>query len=181
MVLKEAQLSGAIFNCPLFVVGGVACDPGTGADCLLSGGTVQTMNIPCDLASYSTYIGGFPNRITKVIQQLDREVVNGLDKINNQTRAIVNNKLLTPIKDVANGVTCGFFGTFYREVIESFCYQGIYGFRVIGWSYVSTGILTIVFIALMFAVWRRLIDNYDKWEEFEDGEGGNAGTEAQEI
>lgn len=179
MVLKEALLTESMFNCPLFVVNGAECDPGTGANCLKSDGTVETMNKACDVAALSTYIDEFPNRITQVIQQLDSEVLIGLDKINNQTRALVTKYLVTPITDVANDVTCGFFGTFYKEVVESFCYQGIYGLRQIAWSYVSIGILTIFFIVMMFAVWRRTTDNRNLWEE--EGQGTNKPNQNQSV
>jgi len=167
MVLKENIFTENIFNCPLFVDDSNAnCDPGTpGANCLRADGTVLPRNIPCDLAAYETYVAQFPNRLSTVIQQLDNEVVVGLDKINNQTRIIVEKYLITPIKEVADGITCGFFGTFYREVVDSLCYQGVFGIRRIAWSYVSTGILTIVFIALMFTMWRRLSDNKNLWPE----------------
>jgi len=181
MVLKENLLTELIFNCPLFVDdSNTNCDPGTGANCLRADGTVQTRSLPCDIQTYATYIGDFPNRLNTVIQQLDAEVVDGLNKINNQTRAIVEKHLLTPIEEVANGVTCGFFGTFYREVVESLCYQGVFGIRRIGWSYVSTGILTIIFIVLMFSMWRRLSDNHNLWEE-EGKRLGDSNTASQAI
>jgi len=181
MVLKENLLTELIFNCPLFVDdSNTNCDPGTGANCLRADGTVQTRSLPCDIQTYATYIGDFPNRLNTVIQQLDAEVVDGLNKINNQTRAIVEKHLLTPIEEVANGVTCGFFGTFYREVVESLCYQGVFGIRRIGWSYVSTGILTVIFIVLMFSMWRRLSDNRNLWEE-EGKRLGDSNTASQAI
>jgi hypothetical protein len=164
MQLKNQLLSDPIFNCMLFEdAGGAVCDP-RNADCLRSDGTVQTKNVPCNLSSYGTYIGLFPDRIDSVITQLDSNVVNGLDKINKDMRRIVMKYLVDPVEEVANGVRCGFLGKFYREVVEAFCYQGIYGFRIIGWSYASSGILTIFFIVLMFAVWRRLIDNVNLWK-----------------
>jgi len=163
MQLKDQLLSMNIFNCMLFEDdGGSVCDP-RNANCLRSDGTVRTKNIPCTLSNYATYIAQFPDRIDSVFTQLDNDVLNGLDKINKEMRIIVMRYLVDPVGEVSSGITCNFFGQFYREVVESFCYQGVYGIRVIGWSYVSSGILAIFFIMLIFAAWRRLIDNVNLW------------------
>jgi len=174
MGLKDALLAPKkVFNCPLFEDdAGANCDPGTSTACLRKDGTVKRKDIACDLDEYSIYVAAHPQRITETIKNLDSQVTAGLDNINTQLRNLTETTLLAPIRDVANGVTCGFFGKFYREVVESICFQGVYGFRIIGWSYVSTGFITIAFIAMMFAVWRRTVDNYDEWEGWDRAKNG---------
>jgi len=131
-------------------------------DCLQNDGTMTTMERSCTLAQYTQYIRDFDTRIRLVFERLDATSQALQSRINVDLQNLVNRDLVNPIGNAAAGVTCGFIGVFYQQMIDGLCYQGVVGLIEISQSYLACGVLSIILILLMYIVWRRSIDNYNQ-------------------
>lgn len=177
--LKQKLMDAGTFRCDTFVnpLDGVsACDvkfmSGTfnasksrtmwSNDCLSATKKVKRKQVLCNVQEFSDYVKDYKTRILQAMKRIDLAVTEVGPAISKGLRGIVEEDLIAPIDRVANGVTCGLMGGFYREMVDGFCYQGINGFIVIGQSYVACGAMLVFLVLLMYGVWRRAIDNVNK-------------------
>jgi len=128
-------------------------------DCLMPDGSMRRKEKYCTLSEFTTYMQAFDTRIDKAMQRMDTAATEVGPAIATTLQQIVEDNILVPIDMVANGVTCGWLGTFYREMVDGLCYQGIFGFRLISQSYNGCAIITLFMVILTYALWRRSIDN----------------------
>merc|ERR1712226_1561002 len=104
----------------------------------------------------------------RVFKRLDQTVNEIKDEINVGLQQLMVEHITGPIDNFANGVTCGFLSEHYRELVDGFCYQGVYGLRTIGWCYVACGCLALLLIIVVHSVWRRAVDNVKFWQDSSD-------------
>jgi hypothetical protein len=167
-----------IFRCDLFQDElGNTCDPinmfkdGAGNwqnDCLVSSGgerVLKTKEEYCDLEDFVKYVQDFDSRIEKVMARLDDATNTLMDTITKNMLGLVDRYVLGPIISIADGITCGFLPTVYRDVVSGLCYQGVVGFRNIGKSYVVVALAVLFLAVVMYALWRRAIDNVNAESE----------------
>jgi len=179
--IKRQLMEQALFRCDLFKMPGstATCDPGnmglSASACVWTDGTLHRKEITCTLPDFVTYVSGFDQRIDRVLSNLDTSVVAVKSKINVDMQATVRTYMLQPIEEIADGVTCGFLALYYQEMIDGLCYQGVSGLRDISRSYLACAIISLTMIILMYAIWRRSIDNANHWTPTD----AKADTEAQ--
>jgi hypothetical protein len=146
-------------------------------DCVTKNdGTVvasATWPIDCTLAQFVTYVGDFDTRIDNVMKNVDAAQVANLEKIKS-IKTIVDTHIISLIDKVADGATCGFLGKTFRELIDGFCYQGVWGFDRIASSYVASAVFTLILIFVMYGLWRVSVDNISQWKPSNDASGGGA-------
>merc|ERR1719401_2176267 len=131
--------------------------------CLQSDGTLKVKARSCTLPQWVSYVREFDERIQVTFDRVDTTVPLVLTGINVDMQDAVNEYMLDPIDRIANGVTCGFMVALYQETIDALCYQGVVGLRAIARSYVACAVLTVLLMILMYGVWRRSIDNVNRW------------------
>lgn len=175
MFLKQNLLSSNQYRCDIFQVpnglgGYMDCDvkdmAPVGAaggqytnDCVLPDGTVKVKQVTCTLAQFHQWVADSSVRVSKVLSRLDDTVALVGNDVTSGLHDVVYQYVVNPVTTIADGVTCGFMGQYYGDLINGMCYQGVYGFHEIGVSYVTCGGFCIVFILLMYIIWRRAIDN----------------------
>lgn len=175
VLLKQRIRDAATYRCDVFVdpVTGLDCDPlnmvGTfnsatsrtdyTSSCMDANGTMVRKQKMCTLSQFTQYIKGFATRVDKAMKRIDDTVDEVGTGISVGLRQLVDANIVGPIETIASGVTCGFLSSFYREMVNGFCYQGVYGFYMIGRSYVGCGVMAIFMTMLMYGLWRRSIDN----------------------
>merc|ERR1740130_859623 len=86
-------------------------------------------------------------------------------------KTIVDTHIIAGIDKVADGATCGFLGKTFRELIDGFCYQGVWGFDRIASSYVASAIFTLILIFVMYGLWRVSADNISQWKQSDESSG----------
>merc|ERR1712226_775128 len=121
-------------------------------------------HVRCDLQTFTEYISKFDERLGNVFARVDHGVAEVKDNISVQVKHLMEDHITKPIDMVASGVTCGFIATHYRSMVDGFCYQGVYGLRVIGWCYVACGMLAVLLIAVIHSVWRVSVDETKLWD-----------------
>jgi len=190
VALKNRLLSTSTFRCNKFELpNGATCDTlnmyRTGTtwfdDCLLNNGTMQVKELTCDLAAFTQYVAQFDVRVDNVFMRLDEAVTEVEQQIRTQLRQLVDDHIVAPIDSVATGVTCGFLGDYYRELVDGLCYQAVPGLWVVGWSYVACGLTAALFAALMYATWRWTMDNRLVWLPFMRMGDEEEGDEVVEV
>jgi len=185
---KKQLLSAHTFRCDLFRVNNGFCDPlhmkkSAGAytkDCLQADGTMTVGQRSCTFPQFVQYVKDFDERIVATLQRLDAVGEGATERLNTDLRYLLEEHLIEPLEIVSDGINCGVIATIYREMIDSFCYQGVSGFGTIANSYNFCGGVTIVLIAMMYAVWRRVTDNWYSFGKAEDYEKLESLTKDQE-
>lgn len=179
MLLKQRFYEITNFRCDIFENDdGTDCDVkdmelvgGTwNGDCLRSDGNMLVKQKTCDLLNFKEYIEDYDTRIDLAFERLDAAVTEVKDTIDEDLRNLVNSAVVTPIEKVANGVTCGFLGESFSNLVEGLCFRSVYGLRIIGWSWVAAGGIAVLFTMLMYGVWRRAVDNSNLWTQGEQSQ-----------
>lgn len=117
----------------------------------------------CDAKGYEDYIRLFDVRIDMALTRVDDATAQTMIDIDVKMRNTVNIWVIAAIDRFAGGMGCGFIGTLYRELIDGLCYQGVWGLIKVTEAYVGLAILLGVMIVIAYALWRRAVDNYNKW------------------
>jgi len=172
LLRKLTETPDQIFRCDIFQdAGGSDCDPidmvqGSDGqwdnDCLIVEGSEKVLKPKtrhCNLTEFVTYVQAFDQRIENVMARLDNATNTVMTSITGDLRTVIDNLILDPVVSIVDGLTCGFLPKVYRGVIDGLCYQGILGFRMIGASWVVVGFAVILLAIVMYALWRRAIDN----------------------
>jgi len=133
-------------------------------DCLGTDGAVKRKHKTCSLPEFTDYIHAHEQRLRKVLQRLDEQMQLHQPDIGSAMRLLMERHAVHRSDFIANGVTCKFFATYYQELINGFCYQGVYGLRSIAKSYVWCAILAAMLILSMYAVWCRSKGNIENWK-----------------
>jgi len=176
---KEVLKEDAVYHCDVFQnSAGAACDPKDmvfnsvtqqwSSDCLLPDGTVTVKQVTCTLPQFVQYIKDYDIRLQQVFDRLDKAVLSSKTGITQTMKEVVYRDIITPIDTIADGATCGFLGVVYRELVDGFCFQGVYGLVWIAQMYVAAAIMTIILMIFTYTVWRISIDNRNKWEPSQD-------------
>jgi hypothetical protein len=165
---KLNVMSESIFRCDVFETdAGDACDMidmrqsnNTWAnDCRRDDGTLKRKEVTCTLEEFSDYLAGFDERIQKTMARVDVTTAATADQINGEMRNLVEAHIVSPINDIVDGIQCNWLSAYYQETVWGVCYQGVVGLNRIGAVYVALGLLLVLLIAIMYALWRRAVDN----------------------
>lgn len=165
---KRHVMSDTIFRCDVFETDtGDACDiigmrqsnNTWSNDCRRDDGTLKRKEVFCTLEEFSDYLAGFDERIQKTMARVDATTTATADQINGEMRNLVEAQIISPINAIVDGIQCNWLSTYYQETVWGVCYQGVVGLNRIGAVYVALGLLLVLLIALMYALWRRAVDN----------------------
>jgi len=132
------------------------------SSCLYPDGTMRRKPKTCGLAEFVTYMSNFGERINRTMTRLDTTVVEVGAGIAVGLKGLVQADVIDPVMRIANGMTCGFMGRYYREAIDGVCFQSIVGFTWIGQCYTGVGVMALLIVVLMYGVWRRAVDNVNE-------------------
>mmetsp|Transcript_8981 Transcript_8981/g.22632 ORF Transcript_8981/g.22632 Transcript_8981/m.22632 type:complete len:873 (+) Transcript_8981:76-2694(+) len=119
----------------------------------------KMMSESCSLAELRDHLAKFDERLDKVFQRLDAQTESMFPKISSDLRTATDKYLLNPVKDMINGLNCGFMAIAWQGWINSLCYQGVYGFREIASAFRMIGLTILGLALLMNLLWRRTVDN----------------------
>lgn len=157
------------FKCYHFMRDGVVpCDVssmsqlGNGAwtgDCKNADGTFTVASYDCDLAAFVQLVQDYGGYLDLVFTRLDGSTTAALNKIQVDLKALLDSNFLSKITTIGNGVTCGFMGDAYQNVVEGLCYGGVWGIKAVASSYTACAVLTLLLIILMYIQWRLALDN----------------------
>merc|ERR1712113_1325296 len=123
--------------------------------------SMSTTAVECNLEEFVTYIADFSQRLGKVFSRVDRETETVKDTIDVTLRDTLNTHIMDPLNNMANSMQCNFLAPLYADVIDSFCYQGMWGYRRIAASYTALGFLMVLLIPLMYTIYRVGRDKLD--------------------
>jgi len=176
--LKMEALQVTTLSCNLFRdASGNSCDPrnmvlntmtNTWSNiCLGSNGEVSRDVQNCDLSGIDDYVNYYNERLEKVIQYLDWQVVTQLDAVNVGLRAVVDDNIVNPIYSIVDQFECAFMRDFWTGLLDGFCYRGANGFAKLGTSYVISAFTAFVTAIAGYATFRLAQDNMDVWAERE--------------
>jgi hypothetical protein len=153
--LFQAPQGAASPSCDVMNMNRVADSTEYTGDCLQSDGSLIQQSVPCDLADYTAYLAGFDGRINTVLQRIDHTAEEVKNDINVTMRQLLDEEILSPLDELADSMNCNYLSTLYDGLLESMCFQGMHGFRIISVSYVALGFLQVILIAVMYAIYRR--------------------------
>jgi hypothetical protein len=171
LTAKRDVMTDDVFRCDVFETdNGQACDVldmvqtnvqtnNWANDCLRSDGTLRRKRVDCTLDEFRTYTTAFDQRIGLTMARVDATTSSVSSQINDDMRGLIQTEILDPINGIINGVQCNWLSQYYQEVIWGICYQGTVGLNKIGMTYVGLGFLLVCLIAVMYALWRRAVDN----------------------
>jgi len=158
---------GDLFRCDVFESeNGSPCDPKDMVhrqgvwqnDCLLGAKagskTMQVKKVPCSLQEFTTYVQEFDSRIAAALQRLDDAKDQVATTIEQDLRDLLDRHLLTSIESIASESSCSYMPPLYREMLDSFCHQSIFGLISIGYAYVASGIMVGLSAFAMYTLWR---------------------------
>lgn len=128
-------------------------------DCIRSDGTLKRKEVMCTLEEFSEYIADFDTRIQIAMARVDATSVATSDAIDVEMRDLINATVFLPINTIIDGIQCNWLSDHYQETIHGVCYQGVVGMNRIGAVYVVVGVLLVLLIMIMYALWRRAVDN----------------------
>ncbi|CAJ1447381.1 unnamed protein product [Effrenium voratum] len=176
MNLKQEMQTGNIFKCRRFEPAGLPCDvyamAQTGStwsdDCMNADGTFTSVTYDCSLAQFVTLIQDYHVRLANVFARVDSATGSVLTKIQVDLKALLDLHFLTQIDAIGNGVTCGFMGTSFQNVIDGLCYGGVWGVKAVSSSYAACAALTLSLVVLMYMVWRVSLDNVNSCSKVAD-------------
>jgi len=181
---KHDVMENSIFRCDVFETdSGDPCDikdmlqsnPVLNVwsnDCVRSDGTLKRKEVSCTLEEFSDYIAGFDQRIQNTMARVDATVNTLSDVVVGDMRALLEAEIFSPILAIIDGIQCNWLSEHYQEVINGFCYQGVVGANRIGAVYVAVGMLLVVLIVVMYALWRRAVDNVKLRDAILTSDGG---------
>lgn len=186
MLLKAAlQSTGGVgpdgvasennYRCDLFTVSGSECDvlnmPGSGSSasdaqmCVQESAgsyTMSTTPIQCNLAQFVTYVADFSSRLEKVLERVDSETEVVKSAINVTLRQTLDNHVIGPLDNMADSMQCNFLAPLYANLVDTFCYQTMWGFHRIAIAYAALGFGLLTLIPLMYTIYRIGRDKMDK-------------------
>lgn len=143
---------------PLYMVGSASA--GYTSDCIELKRKIEY----CTLDEFNTYVRGFDARIEKTLRRVDDATLFVSAKITSDMEGLVTQYFISAIDRIVAGSSCGFLTKTYREFIDGLCYQGLWGLIMISRAYVGLAAVTIGLIVLMYIVWRRAVDNFNKFK-----------------
>jgi hypothetical protein len=171
LAAKRDVMTDDAFRCDVFETdNGQACDVlnmvqtnsqtnNWANDCLRSDGTLRRKRVNCTLDEFKNYTTAFDQRIGLTMARVDATTSAVSAQINDDMRALIQTEILDPVNGIINGVQCNWLAQYYQEVIWGICYQGTVSLNEIGTTYVGLGLLLVCLVALMYALWRRAVDN----------------------
>jgi len=121
--------------------------------------TLERKEINCNFDEFVVYVNKYADRITTVFARVDDTVPLVEEKIKTGLKGWMDQNFLDPIRDLVEESGCGFLMNLWREMVSGLCYQGWWGLKAIGVSYVSMAALCVIMILLAYCIWRRQIDN----------------------
>jgi hypothetical protein len=138
----------------------------TNADMCVAGSAgsysmTTTTNRQCDLAGLTTYISDFDSRLEKVFANVDTITDSVRTAIDTDLRNTLDTHVMNPLDAMADSMQCNFLAPLYADLVNSFCYQGMWGFRRIAVSYTTLGFLQVLLIPLMYTIYRLGRDKLD--------------------
>jgi hypothetical protein len=116
--------------------------------------SMSTNPIQCNLNDFTTYVAQFNARLGKVLQNVDAVTDTVSTAINVTLRQTLDTHIMDPLDNMANSMQCNYIAPLYADVVDSFCYQGMWGFRRIAVSYTMLGFLQVLLIPLMYTIYR---------------------------
>eukprot|EP00418_Pyrodinium_bahamense_P005192 CAMPEP_0179019950 /NCGR_PEP_ID=MMETSP0796-20121207/5131_1 /TAXON_ID=73915 /ORGANISM="Pyrodinium bahamense, Strain pbaha01" /LENGTH=583 /DNA_ID=CAMNT_0020715751 /DNA_START=171 /DNA_END=1922 /DNA_ORIENTATION=- len=163
------------FRCDTFqTAGGAPCDVlnmnevagNWVSDCVQEGDddmTMEPLAVPCTSTQFSGYMADWADRIDKVLGRVDDAVASTKTKIATNLQTAVEDNIIQPVEDIVEQAQCSFLKSAYADLVNGLCYRGVVGFSSVAQAYVANGVLTVLLIMLMYAVWRVSVDNYNTW------------------
>lgn len=191
MDLKAELINAATYRCDIFQdADGNDCDVknmagsasnGYTSDCLGDGGTsVTRKEMTCTLAEFKQYVHDWEVRLTNVFTRVDDVLVAKQDAISVSLKNLVAEEITDPVNSIVEDSSCSFLKTAYGDLVTGLCFVGARGFRNIALSHSWNGALTSMLILVTYAIWRRAVDNRDKWRE-DNVKVADADAEASEA
>lgn len=166
--VKQELATEAVFRCDLFEdEEGFLCDPfkmaqGYGShwseDCLRRDlGEERRFVVRerfCDLQEFSTYVQEFDVRLSRAVSRLDVATRQTTEAINVDLRSYMQEHVVARIQGLVEGSDCSFMQPLYQDVIDTVCYQGVWGLRLLGDSYAWCAYLMCILEVVMYTFWR---------------------------
>jgi len=131
-------------------------------DCLNHAGQVRRKRIQCTLPEFVAYMLDSGTRVQKALNRLDVAARHAMPHVTRLHR-LVNRTVIRPIQTAVDGARCGFLQSSYKKTVDGLCHKGVTGIIRIGESQLVCASSLVVFIIVMYVVWRRTIDNYNSW------------------
>lgn len=138
-------------------------------DCKEADGTFTEVTYDCDLPTFVALLQAYSGLLDLVFARVDSSTSSALSQIQVNLKNLLDVNFLDKIATVGNGVTCGFMGTTYRDVVNGLCYGGVWGIKAVASSYTACAVLTLLLILLMYVQWRLAIDNVNESGKVMDG------------
>merc|ERR1712232_248509 len=114
---------------------------------------------------FADYIQKWHDRLTIVSTRLDNTVPQVNDKILKGLKNLVNEEITFKVINMCDRTECHFLKKAYKDFVAGLCYKGVVGFRFVARAYVGNGIVCILFVLLMYCMWRHAVDNRNAWKQ----------------
>jgi len=170
MQLKHTIRSSNIFKCRQFTVNNVPCtvaamSDSSGSwtgDCTEADGSFTEVTYDCDLPTFVSLVQAYSGYLDSVMTRVDSSTTSSLTSIQVTLKNLLDQYFLDKIALIGTGVTCGFMGETYKDVVRGMCYGGVWGIKAVASSYTACAVLTMLLVFLMYIQWRLAIDNVNE-------------------
>merc|ERR1712107_734537 len=137
-------------------------------DCMLANGSWVTQKVTCSWDEYVEYVATFATWMELVVERLDVTIIEKGDSVVVSMNKIVKDYVIDPMDKIINGSNCYMLHDSLSYFTNSFCYEVVWGLYSVSRAFVLDASMSVVMSVLVFAIWRRAIDNYNAELEEED-------------
>jgi len=188
--LKQSIFESDRFRCDLFKdANGNVCNPSGmtsstksgqttySNDCMLANGSWITQKVTCSWDEYVEYVATFSTWMELVLERLDVAIIEKGDSVVVSMNDIVTQYVIHPMDYIINGSNCYMLHDTLSYFTSSLCYEVVWGLYAVSRAFVVCASMAVVLTVLVFAVWRRTIDNYNAEQDGNENDDALAGQE----
>eukprot|EP00397_Hematodinium_sp_SG-2012_P007688 GEMP01007737.1.p1 GENE.GEMP01007737.1~~GEMP01007737.1.p1 ORF type:complete len:941 (+),score=129.62 GEMP01007737.1:110-2824(+) len=135
---------------------------------VLEDSLVNCSNRKCSVSTWLQHVRTFSAAVLDDAKNVDTQVNATSDTIKTEFQNLVKEYFLTPAQKLIDDANCNYLKKAKKEILDSFCYEGIYGLLLIVASYIASGAIATIIGFLMFFTWRHAVDNRREWSRVDD-------------
>eukprot|EP00397_Hematodinium_sp_SG-2012_P012516 GEMP01012689.1.p1 GENE.GEMP01012689.1~~GEMP01012689.1.p1 ORF type:complete len:685 (+),score=119.77 GEMP01012689.1:760-2814(+) len=146
------------YNCPLWqeaTGAGTTCDVGVATSCARTQGPnfFTLVNRACNQLTMVTYMAEFNARFDKSLLRVDNAAASFGTQLQTGLFGVVNDGLLTPLKQLADDANCRELGIKVKSVKQAICFQALIGLNKIDGAYIALGLACFFMMISAWIIW----------------------------
>jgi len=117
----------------------------------------------CTYANFGTYIYSMADMLVAIAAAMDTVVANAASSIDQTVETPLSETVLPALDAISHGLDCKFMNSRLNSLNSGLCWAHAPGVIGLNFALIGLGVLGLIAIAILFAIWRHLKDNKDAW------------------